>query len=427
MRQILVLMLVAFFTVAGMPAAESREITVVQATEIISKIERGEPANYDAVTIAGDLEIRKSNLPDNRSITSPIGITDSIFTGSVDLGDIILQESVSFKGSHFIRPARFIGTRFKGEAVFEDALFDDDSFFIGSEFDNLARFHFAVFNGSCNFLGARFKGKHDFHNTQFIKITIFRYAIFGNDANFRDATFVGPANFRETIFGDADFSGTTFMESGDFNLATFNKSAIFTGAKFDKKLYFYDAKFEQLLISWDSINDALVCNGPAYLLLIKNFKDMQQFEDADNCYYKYRDEKRQTGPFDLSKLIDYISWLSCGYGVRWQNPILSAILIAILFGIYYESYNIVNVAANRFHRKKPNDYYKYNFIFNFKKSLSFSTMMLLSLPPEWSRFGREEYTKFVVRHWFAGIVERLIGWGLMLLLIGVLTRLMVRY
>jgi hypothetical protein len=427
MWQIAVLMLVAFLTIAGTTAAESRNITAVQATEIIAKIERGEPANFDAVIIAGDLDLSKSDLPSERLITSPIEITNSIFTGSFNLSELILRESANFKGSHFIRPVKFIGTKFKGEAVFEDTLFDENSFFIESEFDNSARFHYATFNGSSNFLGAKFNGKHDFHNTRFTKIALFMSSIFGNDANFRDATFVGLANFRETKFGSGDFSGTTFMETGDFNLAKFNKTADFTGSRFAKKLYLNDVKFEGFLVSWDSIDNALNCNSPTYLLLIKNFKEMQQFEDADNCYYQYRDEKRQTGPFDLSKLIDYISWLSCGYGVRWQHPILSAILIAILFGIYYESYNLVNVAANRFYRKTSNDLYKYDFIFNFKKSLSFSTMMLLSLPPEWSRFGREEYTKFVVRHWFAGIVERLIGWGLMLLLIGVLTRLMVRY
>ena len=300
-------------------------------------------------------------------------------------------------------------------------------FLSDSEFNNSARFHYAKFNGSSNFLGARFKGKEDFHNSQFNKFVIFRSAISEMDADFQDVIFIGRANFRDTIFSNADFSGTTFKESGDFNLARFNKTVDFTSARFAKELFFNDVKFEKILVSWDSIDDALNCNSPAYLLLIKNFKEMQQFEDADNCYYQYRDEKRQNGPLDLGGLIDYISWLSCGYGVRWQHPILSAILIAIFFGIYYESYNLVNVAANRFHRKMPNDLYKYDFIFNFKKSLSFSTMMLLSLPPEWSRFGREEYTKFVVRHWFAGIVERLIGWGLMLLLIGVLTRLMVRY
>jgi uncharacterized protein YjbI with pentapeptide repeats len=427
MLQISVLLLVAFFTIAGTAAAESRDITVVQAIEIIAKIESGEPVNYNAVTIAGDLNLSKSYLPNGRVIKSPISITNSIFTGSVDLSYLIMQESANFKGTRFMGPARFIGAEFKDEAVFESTLFDENSFFIDSEFNNSARFHYAKFNGSSNFLGVRFKGKEDFHNSQFYKFVIFMSAIFEMDADFQDVIFVGRANFRDTIFSNADFSGTTFKESGDFNLAKFNKSVDFTSARFAKELYFNDVKFEKFLVSWDSIGNALVCNGPTYLLLIKNFKEMQQFEDADNCYYQYRDEKRRTGPFDLSKLIDYISWLSCGYGVRWQHPILSAILIAVLFGIYYESYNLVNVAANRFHRQEVNDIYKYDFIHNFKKSLSFSTMMLLSLPSEWSRFGREEYAKFVVRHWFAGIVERLIGWGLMLLLVGVLTRLMIRY
>jgi uncharacterized protein YjbI with pentapeptide repeats len=427
MRLILVLLLIASFTFAVTSAIESDDTEVVQAMGIIAKIERSEPVNYNNVIIEGDLDISKFDLPKERDITSPIKITNSIIYGSVNLSNTILQELINFRNTEFIKPAVFIGTQFRGDAIFENARFDNNSLFVGSEFNNSALFHYAKFNGSTNFLGAKFKGKQEFHNTLFSENAFFKSAIFGEDTDFRDSIFLGFASFREAQFNNAEFSGTKFKESVDFNLARFDKQADFTGTKFDKELYINDVKFEKLLVSWESIKAGLACNGPTFLSLIKNFREMQQFEDADNCYYQYRDEKRQTGPFDFTKLLDYISWLSCGYGVRLHHPILSAIFIAMLFGIYYESYDFVDVAANRFRRQETNDLYKYDFINNFKISLLFSLMMLLSLPPDWSRFGRDKYRKLVMRHWFTGILERLIGWGLMLLLIGVLTRLMVRY
>ena len=52
----------------------------VPASEILAKIEKGEPVEYDNVIIKGDLDIRKLDLPksDNKPIiTSQIKITNS--------------------------------------------------------------------------------------------------------------------------------------------------------------------------------------------------------------------------------------------------------------------------------------------------------------------------------------------------------------
>ncbi len=59
--------------------------------------------------------------------------------------------------------------------------------------------------------------------------------------------------------------------------------------------------------------------------------------------------------------------------------------------------------------------------------MAFSAMVILSLPSDWYPYGKDDYSRLVSSHLFAAILERLIGWGLMLLLIGTLTRLMVRY
>jgi len=62
-----------------------------------------------------------------------------------------------------------------------------------------------------------------------------------------------------------------------------------------------------------------------------------------------------------------------------------------------------------------------------RNAIYFSTMMLLSLPTVWYPPGKEEFTELLKLHMYSAILERLIGWGLMLLLIGTLSRLMVRY
>jgi uncharacterized protein YjbI with pentapeptide repeats len=331
-----------------------------------------------------------------------------------------------FINSKFIGPASFIGTRFNEGADFEKSCFVGYSYFMDSRFNVSALFYYTEFNNSTNFFGAKFGGAPDFHISRFNGPAIFRSVVFENDANFEEVSFADYASFHEAKFGNADFNGAQFREFADFDSTQFNKSADFIGAKFNKSLYFSGIRFTKMSIIWDSIKDQLVCDGPTYLLLIKNFKDMEKFEDADNCYYQYRDLERQGRSFDWGKVFDYVSWISCGYGVRWQHTILSGIAVAIFFGIFYELSSLKSITVNLFNKGNLGNC-NYDSIQDLRKSMHFSALILLSLAPEWSKFGREEFAKFLTRHWFSTILERLIGWALMLLLIGTLSRLMVRY
>lgn len=417
MRLISVLMLIAVFSFAGIAAAESEDIKVVQASEIIAKIEKDEPVNYSYVTVEGDLNISEIDMHRVRHIISPIKITDSKVSGFVDLDDIILQGVTNFERTEFVRPASFIGTQFKGDAVFTDSQFDGYSRFVGAEFNNSALFQYTEFNGFSDFLGAKFKGKQDFHNSRFNETAFFRSAIFEEDANFEDAIFMGSANFRETQFGDARFSGVKFNGLADFNLAQFNKSADFIGTKFGKELYFDDVKFGKLLISWDSIKDKLVCSGPTYLLLIKNFKDMEQFEDADNCYFQYREGERQERPLGWAKAFDYLALISCGYGVRWQNTMLAGIGVMLLFGIYF------SLKGGILNSREGGKIQK------LEESIFFSLTLLLSAPTDWfvNLFGSDKYKNIVTANKYSIFLERVIGWSLLILLVNTLSRVMIRY
>lgn len=180
---------------------------------------------------------------------------------------------------------------------------------------------------------------------------------------------------------DAQFGGKT-----DFREATFHKETDFSGAKFDAQISFIRLKFNILYINWASIKDNLVYDGPAYLALIKNFKVIEQFGDADDCYYAYRkasqnqkewyNEKNRLidfltrcyswiasnikriseylswinnyppftwiHRFNWSKLFDWIGFVSCGYGVKIQPIILwvfgSVFGFSLLYNLLPQSY-----------------------------------------------------------------------------------------
>ena len=328
---------------------EESERRVVPASEILAKIERGEAVEYDDVIIEGDLDISELNLPTEhvdrteeekqfglsdelKVISSPITITNSEIQGKVNFSNVKFQKPVDFGGAEFGRYAGFGGAEFTGDAYFREA-----------EFGGNANFGEAEFGGYAYFGGAEFTG----------------------DAYFREAKFTGDANFGEAEFGgDANFINVTF----------------------DNELILNNFKFGRFYITWDSIKDNLVYNGPVYLALIKNFKVIEQFSDADDCYYAYRKESQDQKPwysqknclidnvvrfynwistnikriskyfrwisdlppitwihrFTWSKLFDWIGLVSCGYGVKvWPIIIwgLGSVLgFALLYKILPKSY-----------------------------------------------------------------------------------------
>lgn len=96
------------------------------------------------------------------------------------------------------------------------------------------------------------------------------------------------------------------------------------------------SRFDRLEIEWDSIKDHLICDETVYVALVKNFNDLSRTDDADDCYYEYRREGQRNEPFGLSKISDWIAWISYGYGVRWQHTIGLSFVMIFLFGLFFK-------------------------------------------------------------------------------------------
>jgi len=414
------------------PAA-AENLQEIGSREILAKIENGEPISYSNIIIRGNMDLGDLGLSSPRLVKSPIFIADSEITGNVNFDGAVLTKSV-----------RFEKTRFDGTVSFNDSVFQKDASFVESLFGQMASFEDAQFQSGIDLERTRFEscaiflhaifsaGVQSFRDCRFQEAACFNYAAFNSQRSvFSGANFNGPASFWHAKFdGDADFTGAYFSQPADFNFVQFNSSSSFLGSRFASDLFLNSAKFKNLKISWDSIGMRLVTDGPTYISLIKNFRELEQFEDADDCYYHYRDWKRSNRPLGWAKFFDYLAWLSCGYGIRWYHTILTGLFMILLFGIYYGSYeslrglpanpggkddvSSLNSPVREFHRVS-------------RRALSFSAIVLLSLPPEWCPSGREDYTRRVRLHLFSATVERMIGWGLMLLLIGTISRLMVRY
>lgn len=163
--------------IAMEPDTSSNQRPVIQASEILAKIERGEAVKYDGVIIEGDLDISGLELPTEhvdrteaeeafglldelKMIRSPINITISEIRGKVDFSNARFQEPISLEAVFISGYASFGGAEFRGNASFRGAKFSGDADFTGTEFTGGdADFSSARFTSGANILGARFSGE----------------------------------------------------------------------------------------------------------------------------------------------------------------------------------------------------------------------------------------------------------------------------
>jgi hypothetical protein len=299
----LVLILFIFAAVSAIGVGQSDDREVVQASEILEKIERGEPVNYVDKIVAGDLILSNLELREAATtgssyetwdipklvIYSRIDLQRCTILGALDFSNAIMQERVSFNDSTMLAESNFLGSEFNQNACFIRARFDQNA----------------------NFAGAQFNQSADFSKTQFREY-----------ADFSEARFDKDAIFLWSTINSADFSQTTI--SGDLSLK-------------GSKIYSLDLKDAEIgeieLRSWKSIGH-MEYDETAYLLILSNLRNQNLLEDANACYYDYRSERRATldWPYNWADLILNRFY---GYGVKPERPVIWAFVFMAIFAALF--------------------------------------------------------------------------------------------
>jgi len=336
-------------------------LLMIKGEEILAKIEEGKPVEYENVLIYGDLDLHRLDLPLSKNKRKIIK-------------SIIKIEYSTIKG---------------------------DVFFDHSTFDQLVDFDGTIFTKAANFSGSHFQEDAGFSESQF-----------QGEANFSRAHFGTEANFSRARFNDADFGKARFdrnLNLANAKIYTLRLSDAFFAE--GSNLYLKDFNFNRIVVRWNSIRDHLLFNGSVYLTLTKNFRNLEQFKDEDDCYYQYRKEKQARTKRLLSRLADRLVWISCGYGVRPSHTILLSILIIVVFtGIFW--------AGGALLPNGPAVQSQLNSSVSLSDAFYFSSMEFLGRNPQ-NLIIAEGYEYLIV-------VETLMGWLLMALFLVTLSKVMLR-
>jgi len=391
----LLIILLALLLVWPTQGAEE-PLQKVSAAEIVSKISSGEPVDYQNISVDGYLDLSGLDIKQPVRIsgshfnaTNFEGIT---FEGPLDLHGSTFQENVSFVRARFLGDSNFENTHFLGQADFRVSRFDGlvsftmadflgDVSFANAQFNEeaiytlanfrkdvefdfvlfskLASFSSAEFFGGVSFANAMLAGQSNFGYVLFRGDAIFAATNFGNNVIFRSSQFMDDVTFGLANFGGfADFAGTTFDEAAFFGVAKFADNGYFVDAVFNKDLILEgariysmqldnatfgdtarinlkDADFDRFVVRWSILKDRLIFNGAAYQALVRNYKNLEWFDDADECYYQYRRITQDQEPWGWIKFLDIIAWLSCGYGVRVSYSVFWCIFTILFFGAVF--------------------------------------------------------------------------------------------
>jgi uncharacterized protein YjbI with pentapeptide repeats len=393
------------------------------------------------------------------------------FLGISDFANTSFQRA-SFRRDSFSLPAVFDGALFLGSVSFADAEFHQDASFNDVIFNGVADFNYSSFDSYSYFTGAQFFQDALFSDVDFSGAADFSLASFGaaanffqsrfNTAGFSDAVFSGPVQFGLAKFsGLSSFGGAVFSEEAGFNLARFSDASYFSGASFHKDALFGLAKFEDIAsfqsarfdgdlnfkggsistllfdevaldthtrinlndtdfarfkAHWKDVANHVIWDPGAYLALVSNYHGLGWSEDEDDCYYQYRKLDQSQKGWGVSKAIDVLAWLSCGYGVRPGYAVAWALLTILAFALVYWRGDGIRRSAKPINEPAEQDAVPEHV--TFRNALFFSTMVFLSQGPiDFLPVGRHRY--YV-------ILEGILGWLLLALFLVTLGRVMIR-
>ncbi len=380
-------------------------------------------ANFNATRFRGESCFNMSRFEDGGNFDF------ACFNNTADFESVWFDKFTTFYNATFMSDAQFAFSLFNGAyANFESANFIGDVYFYGSQFNTYATFsnarleksadfHATKYSNGVGFLQTQFLGPADFARSRFIADSIFYQALFKDTAVFSNANFDGPVFFNDTIFSrDANFDNVQFLSPTDMSNASFKGDLkmnstkiarmVFDGSTFSEasRLYLAKADINRLIVSWSQIRDILSFDSAAYLSLIKNYKDLGQGSDANECYYELRYLNQANKPIGFSKLLDVLAWLTCGYGVRPHYALLCGMVIILIFAFIYWS----GRGVEGFH-----DIHGHQLM---AASLFYSTIAFTANSKGLPLRGRYKYL---------GIAEGIIGWLLMALFLVTLGRLII--
>jgi Pentapeptide repeats (9 copies) len=239
----------------------------------------------------------------------PIKLQGTVFMGEVDFSKAFFLQIVEAMDAKFSRESNWIESRFARVAKFTKATFMGDVNFSQSQFLNKAIFRTAIFKGVANFHRAHFSAEAYFDETKFNKPADFTRAFWEKEVSFSQTQWRDRPLFSKSRFLNLlTFRNATFEKSGAFRSSYFNGVVSFQDVKLLDQVDFsnsvftnnsylsvsglaFDSDKAKILGDRGAIGKAIYIpslegNETVLRNLVRNFRSLEQIEDANQIEYK---------------------------------------------------------------------------------------------------------------------------------------------
>lgn len=332
--------------------------TLVKPDVILDCLRAGEPVSFDGITVEGDLDLTalNGNSGQSTTISSPLVIRNSHFTGSLisfnaDIGTVVMfQEPVDLRGSQFDGSVDFTGAVFEEFAHFENIHFEAGANFTQAAFQNGSSFHKTIFNDSSSFMLANISGGLDFSEAQFFTLANFSWLhstqstdpLLQTNIDYAEARFNGGVYFigavfeNPVLFNDAVFNRISPDDAVVFSDATFTALDL-TNANFDSgQLEMSGQRYEKLIMPNFHPSILVEQNSVEALSKLKeNFQEQEKLDIANEIAYWQHGLERKEKKIVIQILeIIFLDW-TFGYGLKPLHAIMTSFSLILFFAIFY--------------------------------------------------------------------------------------------
>ncbi len=443
----------------SMKAKEKKEYREVRAKDILKQIENGEDVNLTYCRIVGELNLSTIELEEVinpnqnelleyyddsynerfgfdqklRTINSNITINNSILENDLDFSHVFFKKPISLDDVTYFSTATFTCTYFNDTVNFDYSTFNDTADFSFATFNNTARLWGVAFNDNVHFKGATFNDAAIFQEGTFENYANFEDVNFNDNANFGVTTFNGVANFKEDEFNNFTFfEQANSKKSINFNGADFGDYAGFRGATLYGTANFDEATFIYTTYEGPETPENIVSDGINYNVFMKYYEDEGRYDDSDVIYYNYRKKcQAEKKWYEISKWTDFITWLTCGYGVRPLHTLYLGGTLIILFSIIYAKGPVISLdtISNkkiplRFYFQGPGILMRTESHDSQPQKVSFRDALYFSVNTFTTVGHANWYPKENFKKW--ATLEGLLGWIILGIFMATLTAVMIR-
>ena len=394
------------------------------------------------------------------------------FNGFADFSGANFNSSAEFSETNFNSSAIFDGTNFNSSAVFQGVNFKDSAHFSQRYYGRNSDFNYlkgvvhvvngdsadtdkTLFNGYADFSLTNFTDIADFADTNFNGFAKFENTNFNNYTDFSWTNFNSPAAFAGTSFNNlvifdrtnfyssADFAGTSFNGFTNFSSTIFNNFIIFdrtnfndfvdfSGTNFKDSVYFSGTNFKDFESFYaPDKSENVITDGKNCELFMKYYKTEARYTDADTIYYNYRNHAREQKRLnDYSKLTDFLSWVTCGYGTNLYFTLICVVVLVTFFAIVYKNPEISltnsqnEIAFPKIYWRKTGIYRSSEENNENKSNVSFLECLCFSINT-FTRLGSVNWRQRD-NFWFAVTIEGIFGWIMLGIFLATLMHLLIR-